>query len=65
MRGVAIGLAMSFVVIVATLIGALAPLLIKRLGFDPTVAAGPLMATVIDVCGLTIYFQTVRMILNL
>jgi len=64
-RGVAIGLAMSFVVIVATLIGALAPLLIKRLGFDPTVAAGPLMATVIDVCGLTIYFQTVRIILNL
>ncbi len=65
LRGFAIGLAMAFVVIIATLIGALAPLLIKRMGFDPTVMAGPLMATVIDVCGLTIYFQTVRIILNL
>jgi len=65
MRGIAIGLAMSLVVIIATLIGALAPLVIKRLGFDPTVMAGPLMATVIDVCGLTVYFQTVRLILNL
>jgi magnesium transporter len=65
LRGSAIGLAMAFVVIIATLIGALAPLLIKRIGFDPTVMAGPLMATVIDVCGLTIYFTTVRIILNL
>jgi magnesium transporter len=65
MNGVAIGLAMSFVVVVATLIGAFAPLIIKKLGFDTAVAAGPLMATVIDVCGLTIYFQTVRVILNL
>ncbi len=61
----AIGSALIFVVVFSTIIGALAPLVIHRLGFDPTVMAGPLMATVIDVAGLTIYFQAARLILGL
>ena len=61
----AIGAALIFVVVFSTSIGALAPLVIHRLGFDPTVMAGPLMATVIDVAGLTIYFQAARVILGL
>lgn len=61
----AIGAALIFVVVFSTIIGALAPLVIHRLGFDPTVMAGPLMATVIDVAGLTIYFQAARLILGL
>ena len=61
----AIGAALIFVVVFSTIIGALAPLVIHRLGFDPTVMAGPLMATVIDVAGLTIYFQVARLILQL
>jgi magnesium transporter len=55
---------MCFVVIVATLVGALAPLIISRLGLDPTVMAGPLMATLIDVSGLTIYFETSKFLLG-
>jgi magnesium transporter len=55
---------MVFVVIVATLVGALAPLAISRLGLDPTVMAGPLMATLIDVSGLTIYFETAKLLLR-
>lgn len=61
----AIGAALIFVVVFSTIIGALAPLVIHRMGFDPTVMAGPLMATVIDVVGLTIYFQSARLILGL
>lgn len=64
-EALAVGTAMCFVVIVATLVGALAPLIISRLGFDPTVMAGPLMATLIDVSGLTIYFQTAKLLLKL
>ena len=60
----AVGTAMCFVVIVATLVGALAPLVISRLGFDPAVMAGPLMATLIDVSGLTIYFETAKFLLR-
>ncbi len=60
-----IGISLTFVVLFSTLIGALAPLLIHRLGFDPTVMSAPLMATVIDVCGLTIYFEIARLFLRL
>ncbi|MBI9104044.1 MAG: magnesium transporter [Spirochaetales bacterium] len=60
-----IGMSLSFVVIFATVIGALAPMVISKMGFDPTVMSGPLMSTVIDVCGLTIYFETARRLLNL
>jgi magnesium transporter len=63
-EALAVGTAMVFVVIVATLVGALAPLAISRLGLDPTVMAGPLMATLIDVSGLTIYFETAKLLLR-
>ncbi len=62
---VAIGGSLVFVVIFSSLVGALAPLVIDRLGADPTVMAGPLMATIIDVAGLTIYFTVARLILAL
>ncbi len=63
-QAMAVGVSLVFVVLFSNLIGALAPLLISRLGFDPTVMAGPLMATLIDVVGLTIYFETARIILG-
>jgi magnesium transporter len=62
---IAVGSSLIFVVLFSSLVGALAPLLIHRLGADPTVMAGPLMATIIDVAGLTIYFQVARLILGL
>lgn len=64
-EALAVGTAMCFVVVVATLVGAFAPLIISRLGFDPAVMAGPLMATLIDVSGLTIYFETAKLLLNI
>jgi magnesium transporter len=63
-EALAVGTAMGFVVIIATLVGALAPLIISRLGLDPAVMAGPLMATLIDVSGLTIYFETAKLLLR-
>ncbi len=64
-QAVTIGSALVFVVLFSTLVGAIAPLLIRRLGFDPTVMSAPLMATLIDVCGLTIYFEIARVFLDL
>ena len=63
--GLVIGLSLSLVVIIANLIGTLAPLIIHRLGADPTVMSTPLITTVIDVCGLTIYFETAKYLLAL
>ena len=40
-----------------SLCGSLLPLLLKRMGFDPAVSSAPLVATLVDVTGLVIYFS--------
>ncbi|MCS6927866.1 MAG: magnesium transporter [Saprospiraceae bacterium] len=52
-----IALALSLQVVSATLIGALLPLLARRLGGDPAVVASPAITTIVDVTGLLIYFS--------
>lgn len=64
-QAIAIGSALIFVVFFSTIVGTLAPILIAKLGFDPTVMSAPLMATLIDVAGITIYFESAIYILNL
>ncbi len=64
-QSLTIGVALGFVVLFSTLVGTIAPLLINKMGFDPTVMSAPLMATVIDVAGLTIYFEISRLMQGL
>ena len=59
-----VGTALLATLLVANLGGALIPLLLKRLNLDPALTAGPLMATVIDALGITVYFQTAIVILR-
>ena len=61
----AIGASLILVVIISNLIGTLAPLTIHKMGYDPAAMSGPLMATIIDVAGLSIYFETARFFLKL
>lgn len=44
-------------VVIAKLIGALLPILAKRIGFDPAVMASPFITTIVDACSLIIYFK--------
>ncbi len=64
-QAVTVSVALSGVVIFSTILGCVVPMVIHRIGLDPTVAAGPLMSTLIDVSGLTIYFEIARLILGL
>ncbi len=64
-QAIAVGTALSCVVFVATLVGAFFPLIIHKIGMDPAVMAGPLMTTIIDLAGLTIYFLAANVILRL
>ena len=64
-ESMAVGASLVFVVIMSNLIGVLAPMLIHKAGMDPAVMSGPLMATVIDVAGLSIYFETARFFLGI
>ncbi len=51
-----VALAMALQVITATVIGAGLPLLVKRFGGDPAIAASPAITTAVDITGLLIYF---------
>lgn len=57
--------ALVAVVIVGTVAGAMLPLFLRRLGFDPAVASSPLVASLVDVTGLVIYFSIARSVLHL
>lgn len=61
--GIAIAIALCLQVITATLIGAVLPLAAARLKLDPAVIASPVLASIVDITGLLIYFTTVNMLL--
>jgi magnesium transporter len=44
------------VVLWGTLVGSMLPLLLRKAGFDPASASAPLVATLVDVTGLVVYF---------
>jgi magnesium transporter len=60
---VIVGLTLLSVVIVGTVVGAVLPLLLKRAGFDPAVSSAPAIASLVDVCGILIYFNIARIFL--
>jgi magnesium transporter len=59
-----VAFALIGVVLWGTLIGALLPLLIRRLGFDPATSSAPFVATLVDVTGLVIYFSVALVVLR-
>lgn len=62
-QSLAITVSLILIVVVANIIGAMAPILCSTLKLDPAVMSTPLMTTFIDVCGLVIYFEICKAIL--
>jgi magnesium transporter len=62
---ITVGLAMITVVTFATVLGAMLPLVFKKLKLDPAVASGPFIASVLDILALLIYFEIARAILKI
>lgn len=62
---VAITVAISLVGVVlwGTIVGSMLPFLLRKLGFDPASASAPFVATLVDVCGILIYFGLASVIL--
>jgi magnesium transporter len=58
-----VSIALFSVVVFASFIGTITPLLLNRFGFNPALAAGPFITTTNDLLGLTIYFFTVHLML--
>ncbi|HEY8461270.1 MAG TPA: magnesium transporter [Blastocatellia bacterium] len=59
-----VSIALVGIVMWGTLAGSMLPLVLQRLGFDPASSSAPLVATLVDVTGLVIYFSVAAVILR-
>jgi magnesium transporter len=64
MLGITIGVSLLGVVLWGSIMGAMLPFIMKRLGFDPAGSSTPFVATLVDVTGIVIYFTVAILILS-
>ena len=62
--GGAIAASVVAIVVWATIVGSTFPLLLERLGLDPATSSSPLVATLMDVSGVTIYLGFCSLVLR-
>jgi magnesium transporter len=62
--GLLVGLALLATLTVATIAGALVPLIMHRFKVDPAVASGPFITTINDIISILIYFGLATMFMN-
>jgi magnesium transporter len=60
-----LALALVCVCVLATTVGAVVPMVARRLGVDPAVVSAPFITTFVDAGGLIIYFLIARAVLGL
>jgi magnesium transporter len=59
-----VGLSLVGVVLWGSVAGSMLPFMLRRAGFDPASASAPLVATLVDVTGLVIYFSIASIVLR-
>jgi magnesium transporter len=62
--GVTVGVSLLAVVLWGTVVGSMLPFVLRSVGADPASASAPLVATVVDVSGIVIYFGMARVFLS-
>ena len=62
--GLTVSISLIGVVLWGTLSGSMLPIILKKLGADPAASSAPLVATLVDVTGLIIYFSVAQVILK-
>ena len=60
----AVSLSLFINMIVGAMIGALMPALLKRLDVDPSIISAPLISTILDITGVTVYFVITSFVLS-
>ncbi len=60
----AVGLTLVAVVLTGTVVGAMFPMLLRRLGIDPAIASSPFIASFVDIAGIVIYLNIGTRILS-
>jgi len=59
-----VSMALPFIVIIASLVGVLLPFMAILIKSDPAIVSAPLITTVSDVLGLTVYFTIANLLLH-
>jgi magnesium transporter len=62
--GLTVALAVMGCVAWGTLSGAMLPFVLRKFGADPATASAPLVATIVDVCGIAIYLTVASILLS-
>lgn len=60
-----VAITLLFIVIWASIVAAVLPLILRKLKLDPAVVSGPFITTFVDGTGLVIYFMVAKTLLNL
>ena len=60
-----VSLSLIFAVMLAKIIGAVLPLVAKKVGLDPALMASPLITTIVDMCSVAVYFSLATRFLNI
>jgi magnesium transporter len=60
---IVVSIALFCVVIFASFVGTITPLILNKFGFNPALASGPFITTTNDLLGLAIYFLTIHLLL--
>jgi magnesium transporter len=59
-----VSMTVGLIVFTGTMVGALLPVVVKLLGMDPALMSTPLIASVLDVCGLILYYNVALLLLG-
>ncbi len=65
LMALAVGSSIVAVIVLGAVVGAILPLIISRVGFDPAVSSSPMIASLVDVLGLGTYFVIASTIFRL
>ncbi|MFO7605069.1 MAG: magnesium transporter [Desulfurivibrionaceae bacterium] len=63
--GAVVGLSVLFAMTLASTVGTLVPLLLRRLDVDAAIATGPFVTTAIDILGVSTYFLIAKLLLDI
>jgi magnesium transporter len=60
---VTIGVTLLAIVLLGCTLGAMLPILLRRVGLDPATSSTPFIATLIDLLGIVLYFSVAKLVL--
>ena len=62
-RSIVVGLTIFLIVVLGTTAGTMLPILLRRWGMDPAIMSNPLIAAIVDILGVVIFYEVAMFLL--